>query len=130
MSLPGGRFLRLAAGAAIFSFSVLFSGHFASSQTHPRSFELMEATIPQLQAALSEGTISSHDLVEMYLARINAYDKKEPALNAISVTSANALAEADKLDAERRGGSLRGPLHGIPVIVKDNYDTADMQTSD
>jgi amidase len=100
-----------------------------SAQTPPRSFELMEATIPQLQAALTAGTVTSTDLVGMYLARIEAYDQKGPALNAISVTNKNALSDAAKLDAERRAGRSRGALHGIPVIVKDNYDTADMQTA-
>src|SRR4029077_3491416 len=74
-------------------------------------------------------TITSTDLVGMYLARIEAYDQKGPALNAISVTNKNALAEAAKMDAERRAGRSRGALHGIPVIVKDNYDTTDMQTA-
>jgi amidase len=101
----------------------------ASAQTPPRSFELVEATIPRLHAALAAGTITSIDLVTMYLARIEAYDQKGPALNAISVMNTKALAEAAKMDAERRAGRSRGPLHGIPVIVKDNYDTADMQTA-
>ena len=92
-------------------------------------FELLEATVPQLQAALQVGTVTSHDLVAMYLARIDAYDQKGPALNAISVTNRNALAEADARDAERRAGAPHGLLQGIPVIVKDNYDTADMQTA-
>ena len=91
--------------------------------------ELLEATIPQLQAELTSGTVTSRDLVSMYLARVDAYDQKGPALNAISVTNRNALSEADTRDAERRAGAPRGLLHGIPVIVKDNYDTADMQTA-
>ena len=91
--------------------------------------DLLEATVPQLQAALTDGTVTSHDLVSMYLARIDAYDQKGPALNAISVTNRNALAEADTRDAERRAGVPRGLLHGIPVIVKDNYDTVDLQTA-
>ena len=90
----------------------------------------MEATIPELQAALATGTVTSRDLVSMYLARIEAYDHKGPALNAISVTNQKALAEADALDAERRAGASRGPLHGIPVVVKDNYETTGMQTAD
>ena len=61
-------------------------------------FELLEATVPQLQAALQAGTVTSRDLVSMYLARIDAYDQKGPALNAISVTNRNALAEADTRD--------------------------------
>src|SRR5262249_29830419 len=84
---------------------------------------------PQLRAALADGAVSSRELVSMYLARIDAYDQKGPALNAISVINRNALAEADARDSERRPGTLLGPLHGIPVIVKDNYDTADLQTA-
>src|SRR5215831_8668781 len=73
---------------------------------------------------------TSRDLVAMYLARIDAYDQRGPTLNAISVTNANALTEADARDAERRAGTPRGALHGIPIVVKDNYETADMQTAD
>jgi len=113
--------------------SALLAGAFmlrANAQTPSRSFELMETTIPQLQAALAAGTITSRVLVSMYLARIEAYDQRGPALNAISVTNANALAEAAALDAERRAGAVRGLLHGIPVILKDNYETVGMQTAD
>ncbi len=91
--------------------------------------ELLEATIPALQAALASGVVSSRDLVALYLARIEAYDQQGPALNAISWFNRNALAQADALDAERQAAGPRGPLHGIPVLVKDNYDTADMQTA-
>ncbi len=92
-------------------------------------FDLLEATIPQLQAALLTGAVTSRALVSAYLARIEAYDQVGPALNAISAVSPGALAEADARDAERRVSGVRGPLHGIPVIVKDNYETADMQTA-
>src|SRR6266481_3483840 len=102
----------------------------ASAQAPAQSFELMEATIPQLQAALAAGTITSKGLVTAYLARIEAYDKRGPALNAISVLNGKALDEAAARDAERRAGAMRGLLHGIPIIVKDNYETADMQTAD
>src|SRR5712671_3354106 len=99
----------------------------ANAQT--KSFEFMEATIPQLQAALAAGTITSKELVSAYLARIEAYDQRGPALNAISVVNSNALDEAAAMDAERRAGKTRGLLHGIPLIVKDNYETAGMQTA-
>jgi amidase len=106
----------------------MVQGSNAKAPTRP--FTLLEATIPELQAALAAGIITSRDVVASYLARIDAYDQRGPALNAISVTNANALTEAAGLDAERRAGRLRGPLHGIPMIVKDNYETAGMQTAD
>src|ERR1700731_4747756 len=99
------------------------------AEMQARQVELLEATVPQLQAALTAGTITSRDLVSMYLARIDAYDQRGPALNAISVTNGDALTVADARDAERRAGVSHGPLHGVPVIVKDNYDTADLQTA-
>lgn len=85
--------------------------------------------MPQLQAALAAGVTSSRELVTHYLARIDAYDQHGPALNAICAIAPDALAIADRCDAERRAGAALGPLHGIPVIVKDNYETADMQTA-
>src|SRR6185369_13453077 len=66
---------------------------------------------------------------DAYLARIAAYDQRGPALNAMIRANPRARAEAAALDAERRAGKLRGPLHGIPIILKDNYNTADMPTS-
>lgn len=93
------------------------------------TFSLLEATIPQIQTALSSKTITSQDIVQVYLARIAAYDQQGPALNSISAINPNALAEAKALDVERTATGPRGPLHGIPVIVKDNYETKDMQTA-
>jgi amidase len=113
-------------GASMLAASDLPPGR---AEMQARQVELWEATVPQLQAALTAGTITSRDLVSMYLARIDAYDQRGPALNAISVTNGNALTEADARDAERRAGVPRGPLHGVPVIVKDNYDTAGLQTA-
>jgi len=114
------------AGASMLAVTDLPQGR---AEIKPQEVELLEATVPQLQAALTAGTIASRDLVSMYLARIDAYDQRGPALNAISVTNGNALTEADARDAERRAGVSHGPLHGVPVIVKDNYDTADLQTA-
>src|SRR5579864_7151085 len=91
-------------------------------------FEIMEATIAEAHAAMRAGKLTSHQLVEEYLRRICAYDQPT-RLNAIILVNPNALAEADKLDQEfKRTGKMR-PLHGIPVIVKDNYDTYELQTT-
>ena len=93
------------------------------------TFDVTEKSIVELLAAQRIGTVTSHDLVEKYLARISAYDQDGPRLNAMIVLNPRALEEADALDAERRAGRVRGPLHGIPIVVKDNYATADMPTT-
>ncbi|OYQ32187.1 hypothetical protein CHU93_03525 [Sandarakinorhabdus cyanobacteriorum] len=90
--------------------------------------EVAEASIADLQAAMRSGRTSARQLVQAYLARIAAYDQAGPALNSIVTLNPNALADADALDRERAEKGPRGPLHGIPVLVKDNYDTHDMPT--
>lgn len=92
-------------------------------------FDVFEASILDLQAAQTAGRVTSRGLVESYLARIQAYDQAGPRLNALVLINPRARAEADALDRERAARGPRGPLHGIPVLVKDNYDTADMPTS-
>ena len=92
-------------------------------------FDVMERSIVELTAALEAGEVTSRELVDGYLMRIQAYDQRGPGLNAMVTLSDRAHAEADELDAERAEGRVRGPLHGIPVVVKDNYDTADMPTT-
>lgn len=74
------------------------------------------------------GELSCRRLVQMYLDRIAAYDKQGPALNAIVLVNPNALALADALDARFAQSGFTGPLHCIPIIVKDNYNTVDMPT--
>jgi hypothetical protein len=81
------------------------------------------ATTGDLQAAFRKGTLTSEKLTEIYLGRIAAYDKHGPAINAIITLNPNALGEARALDAERKAGKLRGPLHGIPIVLKDNFNT-------
>jgi amidase len=90
---------------------------------------LYTATIADLNAAFKSGTLTSEQLTAAYLARIEAYDKKGPTINAVIMLNPKAMAEAKAMDAERKAGKLRGPLHGIPVILKDNYDTFDMPTT-
>jgi Asp-tRNA(Asn)/Glu-tRNA(Gln) amidotransferase A subunit family amidase len=94
------------------------------------SFEVMEATIPEIHAAMMAGKLTSHQLVQQYLDRIAAYDKTGPDLNCIVGMNSEALAQADKLDAEfKKTGKLAGSMHGIPVLVKDEIDVAGMPTT-
>jgi len=96
----------------------------------PPAAELEEATVADLQEMMRSGRHSARSLVEAYLARIEAIDRAGPTLRSVIETNPDALRIADALDAERRGGRVRGPLHGIPILLKDNIDTADrMQTS-
>jgi amidase len=120
--LDRGRFLQLGAAAA--------AGPAVASILAERAFaapaaEVEEATIADLQARMSSGGLTSHALVRMYLARIEAIDRRGPALNSVIEVNPEAEAIARALDQERRRGQVRGPLHGIPVLLKDNVDTAD-----
>mgnify|MGYP001035807689 FL=1 len=90
---------------------------------------LSEATIEDINAAFNSGTLTSERLVELYLARIQAYDQDGPRLNAVLWLNDQALETARILDEERRMSGPRSPLHGIPVVLKDNIDTADMPTT-
>jgi len=92
-------------------------------------FDVHEQAILDLQSAMEAGRVTSRGLVDSYLARIAAYDQAGPRLNAVVLINSRAREEAEARDAERAGGKVRGPLHGIPVLVKDNYDTSDMPTS-
>ena len=89
-------------------------------------FSVVEASIPDMQKAMEEGRVTSRQLVEQYLQRIALYEDK---LNATITVNTKALVEADRLDAERTQGKVRGPLHGIPVALKDNVLTIDIRTT-
>jgi len=94
------------------------------------NFDLNETTITVLQAMMAKGSLSSKSLVKTYLKRIEKIDKSGPRLNAILELNPDALAIATQLDEERKNGKTRGPLHGIPVLIKDNINTGDkMQTT-
>src|SRR5690348_13709936 len=88
--------------------------------------DLETATIGDLQRAMASHRLTSVQLVDRYLARIKAYDKP---LDSIRALNPNARAEAARLDAERRAGHVRGPLHGIPVLLKDNIGTVELPTT-
>ena len=93
------------------------------------AFELDEATISSLQDSMAAGRYTSRRLVDLYLERIAALDRTGPTLRAVIELNPDARAIADRLDAERRAGRVRGPLHGIPVLIKDNIDTADSMST-
>lgn len=94
-----------------------------------RDFDVLEKTIPDLQQHMQTGTISSRELVALYLARVRAYDQDGPRINAMITLNPRALEAAAALDEERRSRGPRGPLHGIPIVIKDNFETADMPTT-
>ena len=93
---------------------------------HAAEFSVVEASISEMQAALRDGRVTSRDLVTQYLVRIAMY---ENTLNAAITVNSKALEVADALDRERAAGQIRGPLHGIPIAIKDNIHTTDMPTT-
>ncbi len=108
------------------------AGLLLAAQAHAGNFDVFryeEVTIADIHAAFRAKTLTCRALVQMYLDRIEAYDKRGPALNAIVVTNPDALKVADALDARFAQSGPVGPLHCVPVIVKDNYETTDMPTS-
>ena len=105
-----------------------FAGVHARAQG-VESFDVNEKSIRDLQAAMTAGQVTSEKLVERYLARIAAYDQAGPRLNSVISINPNAAADARALDEERKSRGIRGPLHGIPVLLKDNFETRDMPTT-
>jgi len=102
----------------------------AASADNIPDFELNEESITSLQEKISAGKYSSEQITKLYLDRIDAIDKKGPMLNAVIEINPDAMSIAKAMDDERKAGKTRGPLHGIPVLIKDNIDTADkMQTT-
>jgi len=93
------------------------------------AFELEELTVRDLQTAMESGQLTARSITERYLERIAAVDRQGPTLRSILETSPDALEIADELDRERKDGRIRGPLHGIPVLLKDNIATADRMTT-
>ena len=101
----------------------------ATAPQSDRSYDVAEKGITDLQADMTAGRVSAVQLVELYQRRIAAYDQAGPRLNAVLHLNPRAAAEARALDAERKQRGPRGPLHGIPVLLKDNFETKDMPTT-
>jgi len=113
-----------------FALTALLAGAgLAAQRPTPPTFDVFEKSIVELQDAMRAGRVTSKDLVDSYLARIRAYDKAGPNINAFIALNPRAAEEAAALDAERRLEGARGPLHGIPVAIKDNYATVDLPTT-
>src|SRR4051794_23623201 len=93
------------------------------AQTTAATPELEEITIGELQDGMASGRWTARAIAEGYLGRIDSIDKRGPAINSIIELNPEALAIADAMDRERKAGHVRGPLHGIPVVIKDNIDT-------
>src|SRR6516165_638515 len=94
-----------------------------------KTIDLDSATIADINAAFKSGTLTAEKLVQLCLARIQTYDREGPSLHAVMVLNPKAIETARALDAERKAKGPRSPLHGIPVVLKDNYNTADMPTT-
>ena len=97
--------------------------------SNAQSYRVVETTIDDVHASLTSGEITCRELVELYLARIEAYDQRGPGLNAIQHVNARALEEADELDTAHEESGFVGPLHCIPVLLKDQVETSDMPTT-
>ena len=98
---------------------------FKTQRPEDEPFDLAEVTVATLRERLQTGQESASSLVEKYLARIKSIDRAGPRINSIIEVNPDALAIAQRLDAERSVGQIRGPLHGIPIVIKDNIDTSD-----
>src|SRR5256714_12660462 len=124
-------FLRRGLGGAAFALSPALGSQReenpgeGSTNAPVKSFEFEETTIFELQEAMRSGRQTSRKITEAYLERIQEVDKQGPSLNSVIELNPDALAIADSLDNERKAGRVRGPLHGIPILIKDNIDTGD-----
>ncbi len=120
------KYINFISGIILLLPAILYAGEQRGDKHH---FDILDASINHIQLQLEAGEITSRELIETYRERIKAYDQKGPALNAISVLNPKAMERAIQLDRERAQQGSRGLLHGIPILVKDNYETADMQTA-
>src|SRR5262245_29493218 len=127
MSNHLGRRSYLALFLAVVTTVVLTAGQ--RTRPTPVSFQVAETTIGDIQRAFKADNLTAHQMTQLYLDSIEAFDKNGPKINSIITLNPNALADADKLDAQYRQSGPVGPLHGIPILVKDEIDTAGMPTT-
>src|ERR1700687_2117749 len=120
-------FASVLVAATLLAFGPLSRAQIPNNSRAP--FQLMETSIADIHAAYRAGKLTAHQLTQAYLDRIDAYDKRGPAINAIITLNPHALEDADRLDAAYRTSGFVGPLHGIPILVKDEIDTAGMPTT-
>ena len=111
----------------LFAFLMVCASVFQPSE--PKPFDVVEATIDDVQTALRSKRITCRDLVGRYIARIAAYDKSGPSLNAVQTINPGVATEADRLDAALAASGPVGPLHCVPILVKDQVETSDMPTT-
>ena len=124
-----GSFAALGRVARSFLLMTTVASVAAAQPASKPAFRLEEATVADIHAAFDAGTLTCQRLTEMYLARLAVYEDAGPRINAVTTVNPRALDEAEALDAARARGGRKGPLHCIPVLLKDNIDTADMPTS-
>ncbi|WP_290654064.1 amidase [Idiomarina sp.] len=122
----GKRLKQLAIASAVaLSLAACQTVDSSSQQTQAPAFAFQQASVTELQTAMQQGQLTAEQLVAYYLQQIEQHNTQGAELRAVISLSENALSDARRLDAERAQGELRGPLHGIPVLLKDNIDTAD-----
>src|SRR3984957_76019 len=116
----------VALGAASLAIPTLLAAELrAAGVQEQKAFELDEITVAELQEGMKAGKFTARAIVQKYLERIEAIDKRGPALNSVIELNSDALAIADSMDVERKAKGPRGPMHGVPVLIKDNIGTAD-----
>src|SRR5919107_6414289 len=120
------RTLVILAALVIVSLNASLPAQQARGTAKRAPFNVFEASIAEMQVAMRDGRTTSHQIVQQYLTRIATY---EDLLHAAITVNPKALEEADALDRERAAGRVRGPLHGIPIALKDNIHTTDMRTT-
>src|SRR5207247_11170683 len=98
------------------------------ASARPAGFHLLETTVEDIRAAFQSKQIKCRELVNLYLKRIEAYDKAGPRLNSVQTVNSRALQEAERLDAAYASSGPVGPLHCIPILLKDQVETTDMTT--